>query len=213
MTNEAEQKSIVVTSIKLVILAIAMFAFCLFVMPPLYTLFCEITGINGKTKGQYEYNPVEAKVDTSRTIKVKFVASNNKSMPWEFAPNEYQIDVHPGEAITTYFNAINPTDKDMVGQAVPSLVPKNAIDYFNKTECFCFNQQVLTAGESAQLGLQFIVDQDVPKNVKTIILSYTLFDVTERMPEAIEAAKSAKVSALGIGQSLDSYHSIVSSNF
>lgn len=196
MNDEPKQQSIAAICTKLGILAVAMFAFCLFVMPPLYTLFCEITGINGKTKGKYEYTAVPAQVDTSRLIKVKFVAANNKNMPWEFKPSEFEIEVHPGEAVTTFFDAFNPTQKDMVGQAIPSLVPKNAVSYFNKTECFCFNQQVLTAGERAKLGLQFIVDQEVPKNVKTIILSYTLFDVTARMPEAIENAKKQKAGRL-----------------
>lgn len=80
----------------------------------------------------------------------------------------------------------------MAGQAIPSMAPKNAVDYFHKTECFCFNQQILAPGEKADLGLQFIVDQDLPKAVETITLSYTLFDVTDRMEESIEQVRAEK---------------------
>lgn len=149
-------------------------------MPPLYILFCEITGLNGKTGGPY--TAVEARVDTERSIRVQFVATNNENMPWEFRPSNQEIKVHPGAATTITYYAKNPTDKPMMAQAVPSLVPYNAADYFHKTECFCFNQQELAPGEEAELALQFIVDQDLPPQVRTITLSYTLFDVSDSMP-------------------------------
>jgi len=187
MSRKAEQKAILWTQFKMFTLAVSMFIFCLFVLPPLYTLFCEITGINGKTNGK-AYTPVTAEVDRSRTVRIQFVASNGGDMPWAFKPESFSLDVHPGEATTTYFDAHNMTGEIMVGQAVPSLAPRNAIDYFHKTECFCFNSQVLKAGEEAKLGLQFIVDQDLPKNVKTITLSYSLFDVTKTSQEAIDEA-------------------------
>ena len=185
MSRKADQKAIFWTQVKMILLAVGMFIFCLFVLPPLYTLFCEVTGINGKTNGQ-AYIPVVAEVDTSRTIRVQFVATNNGEMPWDFKPESFVLNVHPGESITTYFDAYNPTAKAMVGQAVPSLAPRNAIDYFHKTECFCFNSQVLAAGEQAKLGLQFIVDQELPKAVNTITLSYSLFDVTSTSKDQLE---------------------------
>ncbi len=172
-----ERHNIRYTSAKLSGLAVAMFAFALWVMPPLYDLICEVAGLNGKTRGQYEAVAVE--VDTSRLVKVQFVAINNENMPWNFAPASFALEVHPGATVNTHFSAYNPTASTMVGQAVPSMVPSNATDYFYKTECFCFNRQVLAAGESAELGLQFIVDQDIPKAVNTITLSYSLFDVTD----------------------------------
>ncbi len=190
MSARTEGKAVKRTTVKLVLLAVSMFAFCLFVLPPMYTLFCEITGINGKTSSK-PYTAVPAGVDTTRTVKVKFIATKNSAMPWEFFPMNYSIDVHPGQAMTTHFVAQNPTAKYMVGQAVPSMAPKNAIDYFHKTECFCFNQQTLAPGKSAELGLRFIVDQDLPKAVKSITLSYTLFDVTASSAEIIEAEKNA----------------------
>jgi cytochrome c oxidase assembly protein subunit 11 len=189
MSSDAEKRAVKLTVGKMTLLAIAMFAFCFFVLPPLYNLFCEVTGLNGKTSSK-PYSAVSSGVDSSRTVRVKFIATKNINMPWEFEPSVYSIDVHPGEAAITHFVAQNPTGQYMAGQAVPSMVPKNAIDYFHKTECFCFNQQILAPGETADLGLQFIVDQDLPKAVKTITLSYTLFDVSEAAEEDIEQVRS-----------------------
>lgn len=172
------------TVAKLVLLAVAMFVFALGVMPPLYTLFCEVTGLNGKTGGKY--TAVPAAIDTSRWITVRFIGINNENMPWGFKPRQYSIKVHPGESVSTEFLAKNPTTYAMVGQAVPSLVPHNATDYFHKMECFCFNSQVLGPGESAELGLQFFVDQAIPKGITTITLSYTLFDITGQSENRIE---------------------------
>lgn len=166
------------TTLKLLGVVVGMFVFAVYVMPPMYNLFCEITGLNGKTGGQYQ--ATEIKIDTSRTITVQFVATNNESMSWGFKPMISSIKVHPGEEKEVRYLANNPTGDRMVAQAVPSLVPFNVVEYFHKTECFCFNQQILNAGESAELPLRFIVDQDIPKQVNTITLSYTIFDVTER---------------------------------
>lgn len=176
-----------VLCVKLGTTVVGMFIFAIFIMPPLYTLFCDITGLNGKTGGQYN---IEAQggvnnfgVDTSREIKVQFIATNNETMPWEFRPIDKTVVVHPGEATVIKYFAHNPTNRAMIGQAIPSLVPYKAVSYFHKTECFCFNSQPLQAGESAELGLSFIVDIDIPKYVKTITLSYTLFDVTEALQD------------------------------
>ncbi|MBB3169794.1 cytochrome c oxidase assembly protein [Simiduia aestuariiviva] len=176
MAGETE-KANVLLSAKLVALGVAMFAFAIFVMPPLYDVFCEITGLNGKTGAQYQAR--EITVDTSREITVQFVATNNEAMPWVFEPGVKSIKVHPGQPVDVIYRAVNPTNRDMVAQAVPSLVPFKAAQFFHKTECFCFNNQPLKAGETAELGLQFIVDLDVPKQVNTITLSYTLFDITD----------------------------------
>lgn len=183
-----QAKGIRQTIAKMCVLAVAMFVFAMWVMPPIYTLFCEITGINGKTSGK-AYQAVSADVDLSRVVRVQFVAANHSEMSWEFKPQKFSIDVHPGEAVTTFFDAHNPMENIMVGQAVPSLAPRNAIEYFHKTECFCFNSQVLGPNERAELGLQFIVDQDLPKSVRTITLSYSLFDITKNSPEIVEQKK------------------------
>lgn len=173
-----------VTVIKLSVLAVSMFVAVFVVMPPLYSLLCEITGLR-KVGGAYEAE--EIRVDSSREITVRFVATQNEAMPWDFKPTEFKVTVNPGEKkVITYF-ARNNTGRAMVAQAVPSITPYNAVNYFHKIECFCFNRQPLAAGESAELGLQFFVDQDLPEKVTTITLSYTLFDITDQAQEPLAA--------------------------
>jgi len=169
---------------KLLVVIVGMFAFG-FALVPLYDVFCQVTGINGKTS-KMAYEAVEVKVDTSRTVTVKFVATNNDKMPWEFRPEKTSMKVHPGEIASTTFYAKNPTDKRMVAQAIPSVSPGRAADLFHKTECFCFTQQALQAHEAIDMPLRFIVDQDLPKDIKVITLAYTLFDVTNRAEAATE---------------------------
>ena len=173
MSLNATQK----ITLKLVVASVGMFVFAVFLMPPLYDVFCELTGIGGKTRGQYQGTAVA--VDAERDVKIQFVATNNGAMPWDFYPVEYQVRVHPGEKTAVEFYARNPTSRDMVAQAIPNITPDNAAAYFHKTECFCFNKQELKAGEETNMGLVFIVDPDLPASVTTITLSYTLFDVTE----------------------------------
>lgn len=154
-----------------------MFAFG-FALVPLYDVFCDITGINGKTSGRYESTEPSA-ADMNRTIKVQFLAQNGPEMPWVFRPVDRSVEVHPGEPTTVNFYAENPTSRDMVGQAVPSLSPSEGTLYFHKTECFCFNQQPLAAGQSTEMPLVFIVDQDLPSHITKLTLSYTLYDQGE----------------------------------
>ncbi|MDM3870819.1 cytochrome c oxidase assembly protein [Porticoccus sp. W117] len=158
--------------------AVGMLIFCFFVLPPLYDALCDLTGLNAKIE-ESSYEAVPAAVDTSRTVKVQFLATNNESMPWQFGPALEQVRVHPGEQTTIEFVANNTTGNDMVAQAVPSVVPFKAVDYFHKMECFCFERQPLKAGESAKLPMVFTIDPELPKQIHTITLSYTLFDVTE----------------------------------
>ena len=136
MATQAD-KNIKVLSVKLAGLVVVMFAFAMWVMPPLYNALCEALGINGKTNGQ-QYTVVDSQIDTNRIVKVQFVAQNNEMMPWEFAPNTSQIEVHPGESNQVTYYAKNTQDKFMVSQAIPSIVPSRAAEYFHKTECFCF---------------------------------------------------------------------------
>lgn len=165
------------TTGKLLLVVVAMFAFVFVVMVPLYDTLCQALGLNGKYSGK-QYEVVQSKVDTTRTIKVQFVSANAEGMPWQFRPVIASIDVHPGAVNTIEYYAKNVTDKDMVAQAVPSFVPAQSAQYFHKTECFCFRRQPLKAGEEAKLPMQFIVDQDLPASITDIALSYTIFDVT-----------------------------------
>lgn len=179
-------KAITKTVAKLIAVVIGMFAFVFVVMVPLYDVLCEQLGINGKTSGRYEV--VASTVDTDRIIKVQFVAFNNEGMPWDFKPTVTMMKVNPGAVNDTVFYAKNPLPKDMVAQAIPSVSPNRAAEYFHKTECFCFNQQPLAAGKETQMPLQFIVDQDLPEDIKTITLSYTIFDVTDRVTKSASVA-------------------------
>ena len=165
------------TVIKLVAVSLCMFAFVFVVMVPLYNVLCDALGINGKTSGE-AYTAVQAGVDDSREITVQFVTTNNDGMPWEFEPAERTLRVHPGATNETVFLARNPLPEAMVAQAIPSVSPSRAAEYFHKTECFCFNQQPLDGRSSTEMPLQFIVDRDLPGDIRTITLSYTLFDVT-----------------------------------
>ena len=174
---------------RVALVAVAMFGFG-YLLVPLYDVFCEITGLNGKT-GKVDSAEIAASYvpDESRLITVQFVAANNLNMPWEFEPAVASMQVHPGKLYTTTFTARNPTDRDMVGQAVPSVAPGKASRYFNKTECFCFNNQPLLAGESKDMPLRFIVHPKMPKNVRTLTLAYTVFDVTQQAAKDQEPAE------------------------
>ena len=172
------------TVAKLGAVAVAMFAFVFVVMVPLYNVLCDALGINGKTSSE-AYTSVVAQVDESRSVKVQFVATNNDGMPWAFSPDVTEMVVHPGAANDTVFFAANPTSNSMIAQAIPSVSPSRAAEYFHKTECFCFEQQPLDGHSEAEMPLQFIIDQDLPADIQTITLSYTLFDVTALMRDKV----------------------------
>ena len=177
--NEGLQQRNGRSFLRVALVAVAMFGFG-YLLVPLYDVFCEITGLNGKT-GRIAEAAVVARYqpDLSRSVTVQFVANNNLGMPWEFGPTVASMQVHPGQIYSTVFKARNPTTRDMVGQAVPSVAPGKASRYFNKTECFCFSQQPLAAGETKEMPLRFIVDPNLPKDVGTLTLAYTVFDVTQ----------------------------------
>jgi cytochrome c oxidase assembly protein subunit 11 len=162
----------------LVCLAVGMFGFA-FALVPLYTVFCEITGLNGKTAGQAEYSTLSATATTSdREVTIQFLAQVGRGMPWEFRPTQARLRVRPGETYTTTFYARNRAAQAVVGQAVPSVAPGQAAAYLHKVECFCFNLQELEAGEAVEMPVTFYVDKDIPEEIRTFSLSYTLFRVT-----------------------------------
>ncbi|SDV08378.1 cytochrome c oxidase assembly protein [Pseudomonas mucidolens] len=163
---------------RLLILVLAMFAFG-FALVPIYDVMCSAFGINGKTAGQYQGSQV---VDQSRQVRVQFLSTNAVDMVWEFHSTADEVVVNPGAVSEMVFIAFNPTDKPMTAQAIPSISPAEAAMYFHKTECFCFTQQVLQPGERIEMPVRFIVDRDMPLNVKHLTLAYTLFDITARQP-------------------------------
>jgi cytochrome c oxidase assembly protein subunit 11 len=163
--------------LKLIGIVVGMFGFG-FALVPLYDVFCEITGINGKTENQAAvYQAVE--VDTSRWVTIEFLTRTNSGMPWEFEARTKKVRVNPGELNTVDFYVRNPAQRDIVGQAIPSVSPGTAALYINKTECICFNNQPLAAGEEAVMPMQFYVDPQLPDDITFFTLQYTLYDVTE----------------------------------
>ncbi len=173
--QEAKQSNSKVIK-KLVLVVFAMFGFG-FALVPLYDVFCDITGLNGKTNSVGVVYANEG-VDTSRTVKVQFITRTAKGIPWQFEPVINEVSVHPGEMKFVNFYAKNKSQRAIVGQAVPSVSPGIAAGYFQKIECFCFTQQPLQAGEEVEMGLQFYVDRDLPAEITTLTLSYTLYDIS-----------------------------------
>lgn len=163
------------------IVVFCMFGFC-FAVVPLYGMICKATGINPSFQNAALVKPAsnqdKSNIDYSRLVTVQFVATNHLGMPWDFYPNQKIIQLHPGENTKVSFHVANPTTKMMVAQAVPSMTPTAAISHFHKIECFCFNQQSLKAKQAKDMALIFYVDKNLPREVHTITLSYTLFDVT-----------------------------------
>tara|TARA_B100000745_G_scaffold299900_1_gene251995 strand:- start:1230 stop:1787 length:558 start_codon:yes stop_codon:yes gene_type:complete len=155
---------------------------------PLYNTFCEITGLNGKGTGIVT-DDRPSTIDTDRLVTVQFITQVNPGMPWSFEPLESQIKVYPGEIKKVMFRATNMGAKEITGQAIPSVTPGLTATYFKKTECFCFNQQVLKAGESVDMPVAFFVDPELPKEYGTITLSYSLFNVTQAIEQAELASK------------------------
>lgn len=153
---------------RLLLVTVLMFAFG-FALVPLYDVMCRALGINGKTAGS-AYSG-EQQVDVGREVKVQFMTSNNIDMVWEFRSAGDQLVVHPGAVNQMVFYARNPSDKPMTAQAIPSIAPAEAAAYFHKTECFCFTQQVLQPGESIEMPVRFIVDRDLPKDVRHVTLA------------------------------------------
>lgn len=171
---------------RLVAVVGGMFLFA-YALVPLYNVFCEITGINGKTGGQALYESVI--VDKDRIVTVEFLTNINRGMPWEFISRVKSIEVHPGELNTVLFYAKNRSKFDIVGQSVPSVSPGEAALYLNKTECFCFDQQRLLAGEDIEMPMKFYLDADLPKDITRLTLSYQLFNITDSVNAETVATK------------------------
>lgn len=176
---------------RLLLAVVCMFGFG-FALVPLYDVFCDITGFNGRTKNEAAAQSTVA-VDTSRTITVQFLTRTNRGMPWEFHPEVKEVQVHPGETKVVNFIARNNTRANMVAQAIPSVAPGEAAPYLNKTECFCFNQQPLMAGKETVMPMQFYLDPDIPDTIHTFTLSYTLYDLTANAsPEVLATMTNAE---------------------
>jgi len=178
---------------KLVVVATLMFGFG-YALVPMYRAICSALGINvlsvseqltsGKAPGS-----ANTQVDTSRTVTIEFDA--NARGPWDFKPAMRSVDVHPGELTTVMYEFRNRQDRTMAAQAIPSYAPRQAMAHFNKIECFCFNEYTLKPGESRQWPVVFVIDPKLPRDVRTITLSYTFFEVGGKVPPEPESTAKA----------------------
>lgn len=172
---------------KLVVVAAGMFAFG-YALVPIYKAICDMTGINILALGERNIPgakatlPANTQMDTSRTITVEFDA--NARGPWEFKPAQRSLQVHPGEMATVMYEFQNVQNRRMSAQAIPSYAPQQASLHFNKLECFCFNQYTLEPGEKKSWPVVFVIDPKLSRDVKTITLSYTFFEVGGKTPPA-----------------------------
>jgi cytochrome c oxidase assembly protein subunit 11 len=187
---------------KLAIVAAGMFAFG-YALIPIYKHICEMTGINilsiserqvpGNGVTGKDVKPSNTQVDYSRTITVEFDA--NARGPWDFKPAQSSVQVHPGELATVMYQFQNVQNRRMAAQAIPSYAPNQAAAHFNKLECFCFNQYTLEPGEKKEWPVAFVIDPKLSKDVTTITLSYTFFEVGGKTPPAPASTPVAVVPA------------------
>ena len=180
---------------KLFIVSVAMFGFG-FALIPFYQKICEVTGINRLIKPDVVAN---TQVDLARLVTIELDSNLRSDLPWTFRPLQTSVRVHPGELTTVMYEFQNVQDRTMSAQAIPSYAPHEAAAYFNKVECFCFNQYTLAPGEKKQWPVVFVVDSKLAKSVNTITLSYTFFEVGSKTPAAPAGTVSA-VSAKEFGE-------------
>ena len=159
---------------KLLVIVALMFGFG-YALVPLYKKICEVTGINNLIKA--DVAPVNSQVDLTRNVVIEFDANQGANLLWRFKPLAGSLTVHPGELMQVEYEVVNSRDVAVTGQAIPSYAPANAAKYFKKLECFCFKQQTLVAHESKQFPVVFVIDPDISKDVTTITLSYTFFEI------------------------------------
>jgi cytochrome c oxidase assembly protein subunit 11 len=160
---------------KLVVIAALMFGFG-YALIPVYKQLCEVMGINVLTQkdGTVALDK-NTQVDRNRTVTVEF--DGNAQGPWRFRPVQRSLDVHPGELATVMYEVVNTLPRAVSAQAIPSYAPQSATPHFKKVECFCFKQQTLQPNEARQMPVVFFIDPALPKEVRTITLSYTFFEI------------------------------------
>ena len=167
--------------LKLSVVGVVMFAFANFVMPPIYTVFCQITGLNGKTNKRAVPAP-SGPADMSRELRIEFLTAVDPGLPWDFRYQTSRLVTHPGQITQTLFYVKNNADHPVTGHAVPSISPNEAARYFKKTQCFCFSNQTLAGGEGKEMPVVFYVDPAIPSDLTTITLSYTFYKQPDPTP-------------------------------
>ena len=185
---------------KLAIVVAGMFGFG-YALIPIYKHLCEALGINVLAVGEQDRSgrALNTQVDSSRTITVEFDA--NVRGPWRFKPAQASLQVHPGEMATVMYEFENVQNRSMAAQAIPSYAPRQAAAHFNKLECFCFNEYTLAPGEKKQWPVVFVIDPKLSKDVSTITLSYTFFEVGSKTPAAPGSTAAHKPASVEAGAS------------
>ena len=158
--------------IKLALFALLMFGFG-YALIPFYSVFCNLTGLNRVNQTDV---PQNTQVDAGRLVSIEF-DTNVHDLPWQFRPVTPHVSVHPGEIFQVEFEVVNTRNVAVTGQAIPSFGPRQAGEFFKKLSCFCFEKQTLAGGERRRMPVVFVVDANLPKDISTITLSYTFFEV------------------------------------
>lgn len=167
---------------KLLVVAVLMFGFG-YALIPIYRKICEITGVNILTPNDMRVEaPTNTQIDKSRSITVEF--DGNAQGPWRFRPTTNSVTVHPGEMTQVVYEVVNTQSRAIDAQAIPSYAPTQAAQYLKKVECFCFVQQTLGPNEAKQMPVMFYIDPALPKDVRTITLSYTFFEIAGKQKKA-----------------------------
>ncbi|WP_432463897.1 MULTISPECIES: cytochrome c oxidase assembly protein [unclassified Agarivorans] len=172
--------------LRLLLVVVAMFGFG-FALVPLYDVFCKVTGINGKTANQA--SELSTIAPQKRSVTVEFITYVPRALNWQFGATVNRIKVHPGESLLVDFSATNQSALTTTVQAVPSVSPGLAANHFKKISCFCFQQQTLTPGQRQTMPLNFYIDPELPRDITTITLAYTLFAVSADEPELSNTAQ------------------------
>lgn len=177
-TNTTNRKLIV----RLLVLTVFMFGFG-YALVPLYDTLCVAFGLNGRTAVTDTKTATAKGIDETRWVTVQFTSHTAGGLPWTFKPGQDSIRVHPGEIVDAVYIAENKAAVPMVGRATYSVAPSAAAVHFKKTECFCFSNQILDGGESKTMPVRFVVEPDLPAEVRTITLSYSFFNAEKYLSE------------------------------
>ncbi|MBL6685934.1 MAG: cytochrome c oxidase assembly protein [Methylophilaceae bacterium] len=169
----SEKTKIKKTTLMLFFVTLLMFGFG-YAMVPLYDVFCEITGLNGRTVNVVTENEKE-NIASDRIVRVQFDSNINGDLPWRMKAKQTTMHVQLGKFYEAVYTVENMYNGDVIGQAIPSVMPGEGSLYFKKSECFCFVNQLLEAGETKEMVVRFEVDKDLPENVDLLTLSYTFF--------------------------------------
>ncbi len=167
---------------KLVVVTIFMFGFG-YALVPLYKKICEVTGINEVEKANAPL--ANTQIDSDRVVMLEFDANVRSDLPWKFRPMQPGMNVHPGQMVQVIYEVRNTSDRPITGQAIPSYGPQVAGQYFRKLDCFCFAKQTFAPGEVRQMPVVFVIEPGLPKDVTTVTLSYTFFNVEGAAPAMV----------------------------